>query len=197
MKDHRPVPPEQKPAVVYSHTVKGFLKHALEPRGLLTPKVVEELASLGLDVKRPRDMPIDAWWKVLAVGLRLIASEVPEEAGWELLGGEVVRGFAESLVGRSAFLLLRLLGPRRALRQLTQQYRTADSVTTVDSRELEPTRVELLYTVVGGIPQPTYVKGILKVGMELVGARAPEVTWERSEHHPGAWRYLVSWSAKP
>lgn len=186
----------QKPPVVYSHTVKGFLRHALERRGLLTTKVVAELAALGLDVKQPSDMPIGTWWKVLDVGVRLIASERPDDDGWELLGGEVVRGFADTLVGKSAFLVLRLLGPRRALRQLTQQYRTADSVTTVDSRELQPTCVELAYTVIGGIPHPSYVKGILKVGMELVGARQPEVTWTPSPQLADTWTYVVTWATK-
>lgn len=186
--------PAPKPAVVYNHTVKGFLQHVLQRRSLLSPAVIAELADLGLDVKRPADMPIDAWWKVLNVARRLVASDLKEEAAWELLGGEVVRGFSETLVGRSAFLVLRLLGPRRALRQLTAQYRAADSVTQVDSRELEPNRVELLYRVVGGIPQPAYVKGILKVGMELVGAKQTEVTWTPAE--ADAYRYLVSWASK-
>lgn len=185
--------PEARPAVVFNHTVKGFLSHVLERRDLLTPTVVDELASLGLDVRRPADLPIDAWWKVLAVGVRLIASEQTEADGWELLGGEVIHGFAETLLGKSSFLVLRLLGPRRALRQLTQQYRTADSVTHVDSIELEPTKVELIYRVTGGIPQPTYVKGLLKVGMELVGAHGVEVSFGPAPGVSDGLRYLVSW----
>ena len=189
--------PGAKPAVVYNHTVKGFLRHVLERRGLLNAKVIAELAGLGLDVKRPVDMPIDAWWKVLDLSVQLIAGDREPNAAWEMMGGEVVYGFAETLVGKSAFLVLRLLGPGRALRRLTEQYRTADSVTTVESRELAPTSVELIYTVVGGIPQPAYVKGILKVGMELVGAHDTAVTWSKSERSADTCRYVVSWTAKP
>lgn len=187
---------ETKPAVVYNHTVKSFLRHVLERRGHLNAKVTAELGRLGLDVARPSDMPIDAWWKVLALSVRLVAGDREQDAAWEMMGGEVMRGFAETLVGKSAFLVLRLLGPRRALRRLTEQYRTADSVTTVESRELDPTSIELVYTVVGGIPQPSYVKGILKAGMELVGARDTKVSWSHDEQTPGAWRYVVSWAAR-
>lgn len=181
------------PAVVFSHTVKGFVQHVLERRKLLSPEVIERLARHGVDVKRPKDVAIAEWWKALDYARGLVAAERTDDEGWEFLGGEVVRGFADTLVGRSAFLVLKVMGPRRALRQLTEQYRGADSVTKVDSRELTPTSVELIYTVVGGIQHPTYIRGVLLVGMQLVGAKAPQVD---IEHLPtlDAYRFVVRWS---
>lgn len=180
--------------VVYNHTVKGFLTHVLERRGLLKPDLVKALAALGVDVKRPADVPIADWWKVLALGRRAVATpDLSDEAAYELLGGEVVHGFERTFVGGSAFLVLRMLGPRRALKQLTAQYRTADSVTQVESRELSPTHVELDFTVVGGVPWPTYMKGVLLEGMRLVGARDAAVAVEQA---PGCdCRLVVTWHA--
>lgn len=148
-----------------------------------------------MSVDRPVDVPIDAWWRALALVLPAVAPPTvveSEEAAWEYMGGAVVRGFATTLTGKTSFLVLRLLGPRRALQQLSAQFRTADSVTRVESKERSETEVELDYRVAGGLPQPAYVKGLLLVGMELVGAKGTTIEWTRVDRE--ATRLVVRWS---
>lgn len=181
-------------SVVFSHTVKSFVEHVLVRRGLITPTLRAQLEALGVSVDQPTDVPIESWWKALGVVLPLVAPPSLEpEAAWEFMGSEVVRGFATTLTGKTSFLVLKLLGPRRALQQLSAQFRTADSATEVVSRERSANDVELDYRVAGGLPQPSYVKGLLKTGMELVGAHDVVITWSRVDET--ASRIIVRWRA--
>lgn len=113
-----------------------------------------------------------------------------DEAAFEFIGSEVIRGYAESIVGRSSFEMLRALGPQQALAHIAAQYRSANNVTTVTHRELGPREGEVTMAWVGGIPWPSYFRGVLGEGMRLIGHEA-KVTMRPGED--GAWCYLVRW----
>lgn len=180
------------PKVVYSHTVVAFLSRIFARRGLLQGPTLQKLAALGIDVKHPRDLPLDTWWKMVRLAADSIAAGSPEAEAFHEVGREMLRGFEATVVGKSLFLVMRVLGTRRAMLKMAEHYRTADSVTEVVTKELSPTSVELRFTVDGGIPFPSYTQGILLEGMRLVGGKLPTVTFEVEPS--GVVRYVTRWT---
>ena len=177
--------------IVFGHTVRGLVERVLVRRGLLTPAVVDGLLRHGVDVHLTRDLPIERWWALLEYCVSLLA-EKPTEATWEQLGAEGLEGYADTLCGRPAFLLMRMLGPRFAMRRIAGNYRAADTVTRVAWREHSPTCVELEYSLAGGIPHPAYFKGVISAGMALVGVADAEVGAERLDED--RVRFTVRWA---
>lgn len=175
--------------VVFAHAVRAFLSGVLQRRGVLEA-ARNELEQLELDVNAPRDLPVEGWWAMIAVSARHLVPGPADEAAFEFIGGEVIRGYAESTVGRSSFDMLAALGPQQALAHIAAQYRSANNVTTVQHREVGPREGEVTMAWIGGIPWPSYFCGVLGEGMRLIGYEA-KVTVSPGED--GAWRYLVRW----
>jgi uncharacterized protein (TIGR02265 family) len=180
------------PPVVYSHTVQAVLSRVFARRSLLTGPVVARLAALGVDVKHPRDVPVEAWRPVVRLAAETIAPGQPDEDAFREVGREMMRGFEATALGKAVFLVMRLFGNRRGMLRLAEQYRTADNATRVETRELNPTTIELRFTVEGGIPHPTYNQGILMEALHLLNAKSPRVTWQAEPS--GTVVFVVSWS---
>lgn len=185
--------PQVSRPVVFSHTVKALLENVLAQRDLLSEQVLARIAALGVDVKRPADVDPATWWKLVQLTAEALHPGAPLTEAMEQVGRAVVAGFSATLLGKSAFMVLKLLGPRRGLGQLTTQFRLADSVTTITSRVASATQVELQYQVRGGVPFPTYIQGMLLEGMERVGARLATVRVTRLGEE--SLQVLVRWEA--
>jgi uncharacterized protein (TIGR02265 family) len=180
--------------VVYAHTVKALISRVFERRGLLNPITRAELLGLGVDLARPRDLPIALWWKVVGLAARELAPGADGETAYFKVGCEMIRGFEASVLGKTVFLVFRTLGIRRAMMQLADSYRTADTVTHVASRAIGTHQVEVTFRVDGGVPHPAYTRGILLTGLELVGAREPTVSY--TVQPDGAMVYLSGWAER-
>lgn len=179
--------------VIYRHTADAFFKQVLARKGLLTPEFLATLAALGIDPKKPRDVDVATWWKVIEAAARVIAPGQPLDEALREVGREVLRGFEASLVGRTAMMVLRMLGHRRAVTKLAESFKSADNVTTVEVLETTPTRARVRYTVVGGLRFPTYSEGVLVEGLERLGAKSPRV--EHAVEPGGAVVYVMTWAA--
>lgn len=165
--------------VIYRHTVEGFFKQVLVRRGLLTPTFAAKLASFGVDPNKPRDLDLPTWWKVIAATAELLAPGASVEDAHREAGRELVRGFEQSLVGKTSFLVLRMLGHRRAVTKLAESFKSADNASTVDVLEATPTSARVRIAVEGGHPQPTYTEGILLEGLQMLGAKDVAVKHQR------------------
>ncbi len=178
--------------IIYRHTVEAFLTRVFARRNLLRGAVLEKLTALGIDPKRPRDVSPEAWWPVVRLAADTIAPGKSEAEAFREVGQEMLRGFEASVIGKSLFLVMRVLGTKRAMLKMADHYRTADNITRVEAKDLGPTEVELRFDVDGGTPFPTYTQGILLEGIRLVGGKAPRVD-VRAEGD-GALIYRASWA---
>ena len=161
--------------VVYSHTVRALVENVLTPRGLLDTAFRAELKALGIDPQRPHDISSSTWWKLLQRAGARLSPAAPPDVAMEALGRAMVLGYGQTFLGKSTFVVLRLLGPRRALARLTDQFRATNTSLEVKSRELAPTDFEVSIHTQGGGPAPGYAAGILVEGLRQVGAPNPRV----------------------
>jgi uncharacterized protein (TIGR02265 family) len=103
----------------------------------------------------------------------------------------MLRGFFDSMVGRGLFMVLRMMGPRRALLRMKENFSTSDNVTSITSREVSPTCTELEFASAFAIP--TYARGLLSEAMVMLNA--PQHSVEFTELSTGATVFRVSWKA--
>lgn len=178
--------PDAKPpeGIVFRHSVEALLNQVVERRDLMT---ADELRTFRLE--KPRDMQREEWEALLRFLARKLTPDGTEAAGLEVLGREILIGYFDGLVGRGVFLVLKLLGPRRALLRMAENFETADTMTKVYPKELSPTHIELLFNDIGHMP--TYVRGILLYALALLGQPQAKVTFE--ERADGYTRFDVSW----
>jgi uncharacterized protein (TIGR02265 family) len=161
------------PNVVFRHTVDAFVRNVLERHKLLTPEFRALLQSRGFDPLKVRDAPRETWWWLLQESARRLQPDRPAGETLELIGREMIRGYAHGVVGVGLFLALRLLGPRRAILRMAENFRTADTFSRVIVRELGPNHLELDYSPTAGMPE--LVKGILSESMLTIGLKNPSV----------------------
>lgn len=178
------------PRVVFRHTVESFIRDVLQRRELLTPDFVAALAGKGIDVNKPRDLPRERWWALLELTAERIAPGRTRAENMELIGREMVRAFADGLVGRGLFMLLRIMGPRRAMLRTAENFRAADNFSSASVREVGKHHLELVYTPVAGMPE--LVLGILAESMTLIGVKNPRVVFELTPSSDGA-TYSLQW----
>ncbi|MFO0600006.1 MAG: DUF2378 family protein [Myxococcaceae bacterium] len=178
--------PDARPAegVVFRHSVEALLNQVIKRRNLMTPGELREF-----NLEKPRDVGRDDWERLLRLLARKLTPDGTEAAGLEVLGREILIGYFDGLVGRGVFMVLKLLGPRRALLRMAENFETADNMTKVYPKELSPTHIELLFNDIGKMP--TYVRGILIYALGELGQPNAKVTFE--ERADGYTRFDVSW----
>lgn len=170
--------------VIYRHSVEALLGHVVRPRSLLTG---DELREFGLE--KARDVDKHTWERLLRVLARKLKPGAPDDEGLELLGAAMLEGYADGFVGRSLFLVLKLMGPRRALLRMADNFKTADSVTEVVATARGDTHVEMVFNDIGNMP--TYVRGLLSRAMTLLGLPTHSVTFEALPN--GHTRFDAKW----
>lgn len=176
--------------VVYQHTVAAFIERVFVRRGALTPQVEAGLLALGVDARKPTEVPVMAWREVLRFAAHARHATLSEPDAMRELGREMIAGFEDSLVGKSMFLGLRLVGPKRAMLALAQNYRRVDNATRVAAQVLSEQRIALSFEVNEGIPFPTYTEGVLGEGAKLMGF---PMDVEVQVESPTRVTYIVSW----
>ena len=175
--------------VIYRHTVEAFVERVLLRRGLLSLEFDRELKALGIDASRPKELNLDAWLKLLKASARRLSPGRSEADALEDVGREMLRGYIDGLVGKALFMVLRLVGPRRAMLRMAENFQTADSITSVTARELTATSVELEFRPSFGIP--TYTSGVLLEAMGLLRAKDPKVEFRELTE---VTQFSVSWA---
>ena len=175
--------------VIYRHTVEAFIERVVVRRGLLSLDFDRELKVLGVDASRPKEVSLEVWLAVLRAAARRLSPGKPEPEALEDVGRQMLRGFLDGVVGRGLFMVLRMLGPRRALLRMKENFSTSDSVTSITTREVSPTCIEMEFADAFAIP--TYARGILSEAMLML--QVPKHTVEFTELPSGATVFRVSW----
>lgn len=177
--------------VIYRHTVEAFVQRVLLRRGLLSLEFDRELKALGVDASRPTELPIAVWDALLRTTAKRLSPGKNEADALDDLGREQLRGYAEGLVGRALLTVLRLIGPRRTMLRMMENYRTADNVTEVKATELSPSAIDLEFN--SDFNVPTFIRGLLDETLVLLRAKDPKVVFKKQAS--GSTVFSVSWSA--
>ena len=159
--------------LVFQHAVEGLFQVGL--KGRMTPPVQARLKDAGLDLSRPLlpAYPRAAWNHFIQISAEgLWPGESPERA-YFALGRQLLLGYSRTLMGGAIIRLLRLIGPRRTLDRMTQNFRSGGNYNRCTVTEVGPR--EVLLWLNEPTLHPGYVAGILDAVLELVGAAQRDV----------------------
>jgi uncharacterized protein (TIGR02265 family) len=189
----QPIKPPLKPAprekLVFDHTMESVIRLlGKQP----SPEQAAALLKLGVDVAKPLlpAYPLPTYLAVKDyVGSQRWPHLPPEQAHFEQ-GCAFIKGYAETWMGKALFTVARVLGPERMLERMSQNFRGGNNFTETRLVKLGPARFELWFNIVTRV---NHVRGILTTGLELTGAKQPEVK-VLSFNEPEA-TFLITWSA--
>ncbi|MCP3136166.1 DUF2378 family protein [Pyxidicoccus xibeiensis] len=175
--------------LVFEHTVEGLFVRGLV--GRVTPALRERLKGVGVDLDRKLQPAygFDTFCSAVRVAARELHPEVPEEVGYGLLGERMVDGYRETVLGRAAFGVIQLLGPRRALGRAQQMFRSGNNYSEIRLADVLPTEVHLWMNEAGTLRY--FTQGALLAGLRATGAHQPQVAVQDfSEAHV---TYRLTW----
>jgi len=178
--------------LVFDSTVEGLFKRALGAR--FSPRSKQRLKGAGLDLDGPLQSryPRVKYYELVKIAAEeLYPGRSLEEAHYEL-GRAFFDGFQQTLIGKTATAMARLLGPRKTLARMTQNMQSSNNYMKTSRQELGPGKVEISLSQVSGAPG--YFRGVLHRAMELLDAPNPRVR-TLAEAGQGAL-YLVEWDER-
>lgn len=187
----QPVPLAPPPAerVVFEQTVEGLLR-ALAPR--MDDGLAQRLREVGLEVRGKLKVayPVSTWVQALWISAEALAPGVDRDEATYLLGRRFIEAYQMTLMGKAAYTMARVVGPRRTLERMTRNFRTGSSYGTSRLVELSGGRCELYCSPV---TVPGFYRGLVEAALEVAGAKKVKVQlvrWERPEEAV----FDVSWS---
>jgi uncharacterized protein (TIGR02265 family) len=187
----RAAPSESRTRLVYATGVEGLFLRALKDR--LTPELKAKIRAEGVDLEKKLALgyPLDVWIRCVDAAAQVLYPTLTlEEAHWTL-GADFIRGYAETMIGRAMFGVLRLLGPMKAIAQLERSFRTGNNYVRTSFIELSPTSAEVWIAGVEG--QPWFNAGIMLEGGRRIGAKNLRVEILHCAGDEATYR--VSWDA--
>ncbi len=177
---------------VFLQVVEGLLRHGVGER--VTPRLRERLRQVGLDLDRPLlpAYPLTQWHYCLHIILEEVYPGVPREEACRQLAEHHVDGFGRTLLGRAMMRLMRLMGPRRTVRQMVQALRSSDNYTEVRLAELGPGTWEMWMNSV--LDMPGYAEALFVSFLKASGAAEPRTVIVRRDE--GGTVYRLSWKER-
>jgi uncharacterized protein (TIGR02265 family) len=176
--------------LIFETSIDGLYRRSLA--GRLTPALIAELQTLGLDVTRPLPPALsrDVWYASVEATARHLYPSQGRADGLRELGRDMLRGIEETLWGKAFAPAVRLLGPRRLLKRVPANMKTTSNFSTGVLTELSPTSVRLEVDDNGTAPE--LFQGSLERILLWAGARAVDVTFEAP--NPPAATFLIRWT---
>lgn len=177
--------------VTFGPVFDGLFRHYL---GALTPRAIARLHEASLDVGRPLQpgYPTEVWY----LAVRVLAEEqhpgLDFPAAVREVGRAFMRGYFETPLGLTVFAVLRLLGPLRSLRRMSRNFRTGNNFSETWIHEDGPgdVRLEVNDDLADA---PTFIQGLIEVGLERVCAQASSVEVLGAAGN-GHTQYRVRWT---
>jgi uncharacterized protein (TIGR02265 family) len=174
--------------VIYEHAVDALFNRTLGKR--LSEKAKARLKAAGLDVARiDRPVPQPVYKECLRIAMEEVYPSLePGEAALQL-GKDLATGYIQTMQGKAAAALTRMLGPRRSLPRMTQNLRSANNFVETTLKELGNGRYEVTINEHHGYPR--YIEGGLVTVLPLSGAKNVRVHTLSADEHRGT--YLIEW----
>ncbi|NMO22096.1 DUF2378 family protein [Pyxidicoccus fallax] len=178
--------------LVFEHTLEGLFVRGL--MGRVTPVLRARLRKVGVDLDRKLQpaYSFETWCSAVQVAAREVHPDVPDEVGYGLLGERMVDGYRETVLGRAAFGVIQLLGPRRGVSRARQMFRSGNNYTETRLEDVSPTEVDLWMNEAG--PIRYFTRGALLAGLRATGARQPVV--EVREFDDECVTYRLIWNER-
>ncbi|MFN7133736.1 MAG: DUF2378 family protein, partial [Myxococcales bacterium] len=128
--------------LVFGHNFEGLYLRGLASR--LTPELRKELLKLGVDLNRLLPgYPVEIWMAGLRLTARMLHQGLPPHAAYQQLGQVFMRGYFETMLGKALLAILRVIGPERTFKRMTQNFRTGNNFNEVTSTVLAPGHAEM------------------------------------------------------
>lgn len=163
---------------VYAHTVDGLFFKALRAR--ITPPVAAKLKTLGIDLAgKPREVPHAQWKEALAVAADLFEGD--PDARYRQLGRSVLLRYEETVMGKAAVAVMRIMGPRRILTRAHSSLRSGNNYIEATFTPKTETSWEASVNECNG--NPHYIAGVVEQGLIISGAREVEVAVRSFDGH--------------
>jgi uncharacterized protein (TIGR02265 family) len=156
-----------------------------------TPEVVNRLRQVGFDPEGPLlpAYPIDAYLGAMRVIADARWPGQPLDDQMYELGRGLLRGYAQTLVGKALLPLLKLIGPERALQRMTRSIRTTNNYTETRLESLGPGHSSLW---ISPVYFPGYYRGVLAEGFALNQVPGAEV--QLADRQGESARFEIRWS---
>ncbi len=188
--------------VVFSTAIEGFVKSVGER---ITPQMKGELAALGIDLDSPQvAYPLATWEDGLRRVSAALFPEEEEAMRWRLMGRTFMHGYVQTLIGRAALTMGRVLGPRRTLERMARNFRTAANYIECEAKVIGPQEVELFTYMRAPYVESwrgrssitlDYRHGVLEGTLEVLGAKNPRVEIIERDLEAQSARYRARWEA--
>lgn len=145
-------------------------------------------AELGVDFGHLNPAyPLEAWNRGVRLAMQVLFPGDPRAE--RLMGARIVQTFAETTIGGALFVMLRVMGPRRALVRLTRNLRTSNNYSETSTKELDPNTYEVW---INQVELPHFDAGVLEAGLSNAGARDVKVDVVSTDAKGTTYR--VGWS---
>jgi uncharacterized protein (TIGR02265 family) len=181
--------PDEKTGVVFRHTVETLIHNVLRTHDLLTPDAVSQLRALGVEPTNVHDIPFSTWTKLLSCCAAISAPEKSGDDALVELGRRWIDGYMETFMGKSTLMIARLLGPRKMLMKMADNWRTVNNFYISKSTAVGDRHVEIELNV-GGVVRHFNTGVILqmcgKIGVTSCTVDTREV--------PDGTHFSVKWS---
>ena len=175
--------------LVFQQTIEGLVRSLGPTLDASCAARLKQAASLDLSRPLLPAYPFEAFVAMLRVAAEALAPGRPLEEGLYRVGRGYISGYGDTLMGRALLTFMRVIGPRRTLERMTQNFRTANNYTRSELVHLAPQHSELRLS---RVHFDDFYRGLLEAGLEVSGAKAPQVTLARRE---GDWAvFEVRWS---
>jgi uncharacterized protein (TIGR02265 family) len=176
--------------VVFTQTVEGLFR-ALG--GLLDEPAKAKFRALGVDPDQ-RLMPaypLALWVQMVELAAEIHAPQAPFEQAVEQLGRRFVNGYAQTLVGKALFTMMRILGPRRTLERMAKNFSTGANYAKTS---LQETSVGVFELSLNRVTWPPWYCGMISAGLEAAGAKKVSVEVLEHQGRSQPARFKVWWT---
>lgn len=161
--------------LVYDSSVEGMFVRGLGPR--MTNSCRDALLAAGLDVsKKLRPSYTSAEYeRFIKIARQHLFPELRDEEAYHRMGRIFVEGYFLTTLGGAIRSVLRLLGPRRNVERLPQNFSGGTNYVKATLEKKGEGDYDLVVENVGSYP--TFTQGSLQAVLESSGARDPKVTF--------------------
>jgi uncharacterized protein (TIGR02265 family) len=174
--------------VLFEHAVDALFNRTLGKR--LDNKARERLKAAGLDIEHiDRPVPVAVWRQCLRIAMEEVYPHLSLDEASLQMGKDLATGYIQTIQGKAAAAMVRLLGPKRSLPRMTMNLRSANNFVETTVRELGPGKYEITINEHHGFPR--YIEGGLVTVLPLSGAKNVRVRTVKFDEHGGT--YLAEW----
>jgi uncharacterized protein (TIGR02265 family) len=178
--------------LIFANSVEALFVRGVGSQ--LTPEIKDELRSIGIDLSKRLlpAYPSDVYYAAIALLVRRLYPGLPPSTAQFKLGERSVLGLEETFLGRSAVVLSKLIGTRRAILRFPVSAMATTNYAKLEARELSPTQVEVTICPMDG--DVNFMSGCISALITMTGGHDGKT--EVVEHDREKERLVlrVSWS---